>query len=461
MQFRRVFKTRMRLCALCALALLIVALGEATVGPPGARASGVGPCSPLTTSDLAQPQVTSKGNATARLSRSQGTDGTLLTLTGSGWPVGAPLGLDIWVDLSGQFRGGPLNQNPITSTASGALPAFTFRLPSGLSSVCVNGMNLNGVQLDHVTILFVVHTLERDFRNARARVPLQFTYLASPRITSVGVTDMLLTNARAGASMPLKGAGWQPGERVTITDVIDTWPNVPEWAPGTQLSTPTGTGDSLEVTADAVGAFTVSYHLPDVIPTSTVSLWIRASDTRFGDIAFYALTSYAIIPAVYPSMRLTSATQVAGGAVTVTGDHWQPGQVGVIEYCRGQASEQSGALYCSRFVAEPIGAFQADSAGRFTTTVDLPANARLGAITVQARVAGANLQSAFDPQLFAQAQPLIIIPTFAEAHPRINCLLAVAPYLAASAVAALALLLALGAWIIRARRSQGDLGMTS
>src|SRR5487761_142958 len=114
MQFRRVFKTRMRLCALCALALLIVALGEATVGPPGARASGVGSCSPLTTSDLAQPQVTSKGNATARLSRSQGTDGTLLTLTGSGWPVGAPLGLDIWVDLSGQFRGGPLNQNPIT-----------------------------------------------------------------------------------------------------------------------------------------------------------------------------------------------------------------------------------------------------------------------------------------------------------------------------------------------------------
>ncbi len=132
------------------LVALCLALGSGNrrkCAAPVAYASGVGPCAPLTANDLAQPQVTRKGQASAHLSRTQGTNGTQLTLTGSGWPAGAAVGLAIVTDHSGQFLGGPLVAPSVTTSASGALPSLTFRLPSGDSALCQNGMSLNGARL--------------------------------------------------------------------------------------------------------------------------------------------------------------------------------------------------------------------------------------------------------------------------------------------------------------------------
>jgi hypothetical protein len=191
------------------------------------------------------------------------------------------------------------------------------------------------------------------------------------------------------------------------------------------------------------------YRLPDVAPTSTVSLLVHAKDERFGDITFYPWLNITILPKIFPSMRLNEIAVNQGESLTVTGDHWLPGQQGVIEYCRGQ-SPQPGivGLRCGRFVTQQLGVFQADSNGHFVAHVQMPTDARFGSVTVQARVPYA----AFGLGVYAQAQGLTIIPTYVQAHPRREWVIDHAWYLGGGAIALLALGGALAAWLTRARR---------
>lgn len=390
------------------LVALSLALGAmASSATPVVRASGVGPCSPLTARDLAQPQVTRKGAASARLSRTQGTNGTQFTLTGSGWPAGATIGLAIVTDHSGQFLGGPLVAPSVTASTSGALPSLTFRLPSGESALCQNGMSLNGARLSHVTILFLAYTLDSDLQHTRERVPLIFTLFAGPTLTSPSADNVVIANAQAGASMPLVGAGWEPGEPVTITSRVTPWQgNAPESPTATPTATPVG---AVTVTANQQGGFTLPYRLPAVAPLSTVTLLVHSHDARYGDVTFTAQPTYFIVPPVFPSIDLNQRTILAGDAVIVTGDHWQPGQQGIIEYCRGLTLDATNSLYCDKYSAQSLGSFQADSAGHFAVRVRLPANAQRGDITVQARIANEELWRPSDTRPFAAAQPLTIV----------------------------------------------------
>lgn len=449
---------------LLVVGMLCLVMTAARDAEPTANASGVGPCSPLTANDLAQPQVTYTGHASAHLSRTEGTGGTLLTVTGSGWPDNTPIGLDMWADLSGQFWGGPFNFNlaPVTTSAHGALQSPAFRLPAGDTSPCINGMRLNGVPLDQVTILIVAHTLESDFRNVRARVPLIFTYMSGPSVTFPSANNTFFGgDAPAGASMPLTSAGWAPGERVTISPILTTWPGpTPAGAQTAPITTPSGAQGAFSMTADAHGAFSVPYHLPVVAPTTTVSFWVHADDARFGDIGFFATASFFILPATYPSLQLAQRTLVAGETLTLTGDHWLPNQHGVIEYCRGLSYDTSRTLYCNQYATQALGAFTTDSAGHFFAQVHLPGNARLGDITVQARIGDPSIIMSSESRVFAQGQPLTIVPvitplTYAQMHPRRVWLLAHAPYLAGGALAVLA---ALAALLLLMRRLQRDGG---
>ncbi|HEX8983700.1 MAG TPA: hypothetical protein VF792_13075, partial [Ktedonobacterales bacterium] len=226
------------LAALCVA--LGLALGLALVVAPGvpvARASGLGPCSPLTADDLAQPQVTAKGNAWAALSRAQGTDGTLLSLSGGGWPANTPIGMDIWADYSGTFRGGPIYLRPIggpvtpiqgTTSASGALQFPTFRL----DDECPTGMSANGHLLSNISMLVVVHTLDGNYSQGNVRRPIQFTFFAPPTMSSVKQgTEGYWTDRQVhvGDTMTVYGSGWAPGEQLTVTPQEANWPNVTGW----------------------------------------------------------------------------------------------------------------------------------------------------------------------------------------------------------------------------------------
>ena len=454
---------------LYAMGILCVTLGALSISAtPAARASGVGPCSPLTQSDLAQPQVTAAGRASASLSRTQGTDGTLLSLSGSGWPANTPIALDIWMDLSGTFRGGPMYQHqggvvsapeaPIqgATSASGALRFPRFRLPSGSWSLCQNGMSVNGHAASSVTILFVAHTLDGNYSNGRVRQPIEFTYFRSPTIetSSAGNRDTVTT--QIGERLALTGAGWEPSERITLIPQVATWPAVDDWSGDAVPMTSPASPGAITVIADSAGKLAFTFTVPQVAPLSYIALLLHGDGARYGDMSFFAFTTYVVLPSALPALAVDRLSVVAGGTVTVTGDHWQPGQQGTIEYCRGLNLNPYKQYYCDINSAESLGAFQADSAGHFEVPVRLPINARLGDITMQARVNGADVQDTLGWLALARATPMTIVAsasghTNAQLHPQQGWLLTLAPYIGS------ALLLAtLVALLIFTRRRRGE-----
>ncbi len=375
----------------------------------------------------------------------RGAGGTLLSLAGGGWPTNSPVEVDLATDSNGQlWYNGILSQ--ATTSASGALHMPQFRLP--VLDYCPYTTTPSSV-----TVLLIAHTPATGPFNGsppdiRASQRIIFTYLSSPTFSSPTASNVLLNETLAGANVPLTSAGWEPGERVTITPLIAPWPNVPGWVRNLPIDTPSGANGAFTMTADAKGAFNIIYRLPDVAPASTVSLWIRANDARFGDIGFFAETSYAILPAIFPSVQLAQQTLIAGGTLTITGDHWPPNQQGIIEYCRGLTYDTAQTLYCNQYVTQTLGVFKTDAAGHFFAQMRLPVNARLGDITVQARIGDPNLRLDFNSRVYAQGQALTIVSapvtfTYAEAHPRLTRLIAVAPYLGGSALALLVLLGAL------------------
>jgi hypothetical protein len=430
---------------LLVVGMLCLTLGIATARASTAHASGEGPCSPITAKDLAQPMATPKGHEWVNPSRTQGTGGTLLSLAGGGWPANSPVEVDLATDSDGQlWYNGILSQT--TTSASGALDTPQFRLPE--LAYCPYTTTPSSV-----TVLLIAHTpASGPFTGTppdiKARQPIIFTYMSSPSFTfPAAKVPYFGGDAPAGASMPMTSAGWAPGERVTISPILTAWPKSnPAGARYAPINTPDGAQGAFRMTADAHGAFSVPYHLPAVAPASTVSFWVHADDARFGDIGFFASASFFILPATYPSLQLAQRTLVAGGTLTLAGDHWLPNQQGVIEYCGGLAYDTSHALYCNRYVTQTLGAFTTDSTGHFFAQVHLPINARLGDITVQAHIGDPSVIMSSESRVFAQAEPLTIVSvvtplTYAQIHPRRVWLLAHAPYLAGGALAALAGLL--------------------
>ncbi len=457
-------------CVMAALCVaLCVALGLALApGVPVARASSeppLGPCSPLTSSDLAQPEVTAKGNATAMLSRTEGTLGTLLTLSGGGRPANTPVGIDVWVDHSGQFKSTPLqvpngsggiDSLQATTSASGALQFPAFRM----SFSCGTQMAANGHKVDSVTLLFVVHTLDGSYLLANYRQPIQFTFVAPPTYVSVRHTTTPLQQVHVGDTMTLFVGGWAPGERLMVTPQEETWPSVTGWWPGfaAPAMVPSST-DDFSVTANGEGVSTFSYTIPQVAPLTYIALLVHGEDASYGDIGLYSGTTYVVMPDALPGFRLDHNTVAPGGAVTVTGFGWQPGQQGVIEYCRGVKWDGSGKLDCIAAASQSLGTFQADSSGAFVAHVGLPINARLGQITLQARVNDADLTMR-DYQV-AAALGWVLPMTLAlpapqqqtQAQPWRVWLIGAAPYLGGVLLAALMSLFAFAR-----RRRNGALG---
>ncbi|HZC08261.1 MAG TPA: hypothetical protein VE338_21690, partial [Ktedonobacterales bacterium] len=232
-------------------------------------------------------------------------------------------------------------------------------------------------------------------------------------------------------------------------------PATPSAPTATPAPTPAG---SVTVTADQRGAFTEPYRLPNAPPLSVVSLLAHTNDARFGDVTINPILSFFIVPDVYPIIQLDKTAVLAGGTVTVTGDHWTPAQQVTVEYCRGLTRDNTQSLYCNEYAAESLGEVQADSAGHFVARVRLPINARVGDVTMQARITGEALWQIADSRPFAAAQPLSIVAptpplTYAHEHPVQAWLLAHAALLAGVLLTLLAIALAV---VLVVRRRGGE-----
>ena len=391
--------------AMCALAAVCLALAV-TVGcsAPTAWASGPGPCAAPTPADIALPAFAPKGTASARLSRSQGAVGTALSLIGAGWPAGAAVAIDIYAKRNGHFFVADALAQGIAS-ADGRLSIGPFRAP--LLGTCSSLSDTH----DGGTALFLVHTAD-----GHTRTPILFTYLtytSGPQVTSAPYGQALAP----GTQVSVTGSHWEPGEQVTLTAMVAPWTS------GLQLPryqrAPTA---AVHVAADSQGAFSVTMPTLDEPPETQLVFMAQGTGPRYGDVAVETGT-YVMLPKVYPSIHLDHSNISVGAALTVTGDHWPAHATGQIEYCRGQSST-AGMVGLRCLGAQHLGDFQADSDGHFSVTIHIPANARLGPVTIQAR----DPDAAFGLIVYAQGQPLTITPTFAQAHPRLSQLSAAVEY---------------------------------
>ena len=447
-------------CALATAALWMGALGAPTPsGASIARASGRGPCTLLTSGELAQPQVTPRGHASAWLSRATGTDGTLVSISGRGWPANTAVEVTAY---SGDAVGGLMysgNVMQVKTTASGALETPPFRMNTGCG-----WLGFIQTKTEPATILLVAHTLDETYQIGSVRAPMLFNWLPSPLFNGGKAGEARLEPEQAaphaGDTLPITSAGWAPGDRITITTLVAAWPfhgADPQQAP--PVMTPADPGD-VSTTTDSGGSFSLTYRLPDAAPLSNVLLLLHTHDPRYGDVSMYPFESFMLYPRVFPTTLLAERTSLAGGVLTVSGDHWLPNQQIDIEYCRGLTYDFYNRLYCNRDATESLGVVWSDDSGHFFAQVNLPTNARLGDITVQARLDDAFLAEGLDSRPFAAAQRVTIVApsialTYAQIHPRRVWVEAHWPYLAASALALLTLLVALAIWLTRRWRGRG------
>lgn len=428
---------RILCCALAGLALTMGLLA-ADSGAPAVRASASVSCGTHSVNELSQPTLTASGDVTAKLNRKQGTIGTTLTVTGSDWPAGASVLVDLYVKqpdgtyFSYDAFFGALTRG--TASSGGAIALTPFHAPPVGTCTGV----FSGAQ-DGGDVLLLVHTAD-----GRHRMPLTFTYINyfdGPQVAINSSQDPF----NSGKTVTITGLHWEPNERVTLTQ--QTAPRTENPQPSNFTVTPNSTAS---VTSDSQGNFVAVLPEANVAPETWIMVDTEGTGPRYGDVGLSA-GPLPLPPSIFPSIHLEQIAVNPGGALTVTGDHWLPSAPGVIEYCRGENTIPGMVgLRCDPFLSERLGTFVADSAGHFVAHVRMPSNARFGSVTLQARIP----DDTFGMVIYTQAQPLAIAPTYAQLHPRRAWALAHWPSLAASAIALLALLGALAAWLLRRWRGR-------
>lgn len=373
--------------------------------------------------------------ASITLSRTQGPPGMSLVVSGSGFPAGAPLLLDVdFAQTDGTLV--PLMSAGVRPTVGpdGSFQTSPFPLP--YEPGCGPAPSTK--------IVFVAHTSD-DAVSATA----PFVYTPAPTLQSDSQEQV-----KPNFAVTLSGQNWEPNEQVTITSgilatpILSCPPTVPPICDTPASPAPAAT---IQVTADAQGNLSFSYALPGGLPPRTGVL-VRATGTgpRYGTIEATPI-EFLIRPSDDPTIALSRTEGEAGVAVVVRGDHWYPGDPVTIEYCRGQnTSIAPGEPRCLGNTTQWLGQTTVDAAGRLNATVSLPTNARTGPVLIQARVENDVLGLA----VYAQAAPFEIVPQplpWSQQHPRA----ALALTLARPAAPALALgLLLLAAHLWSRRRSR-------
>lgn len=422
----------------CALGALCLALSATIGAAPVAHAWGPGPCAAVTSADLAQNALTSAGGVTARLSRTQGTVGTALTATGAGWPVGATVLVDIYIKRNSDVHAvGTVTQ--ATVSANGTFTTARFLAPETVACSSL-GASSDGRPTDGGSMLLLIHT-----RDGKARAPVTFTYLTyalGPQILPVSAVSALTP----GTTLTFTGAHWEPGEQVTLTPMVAPGSFMPGPYPPPSAFQPIP-GVAVSATADENGAFSAVLPALNESPGALILLIAQGTGPRYGTVSVSSFY-YQALPKIFPSIHLNEIAVNPGGALTVMGDHWLPQQPIIIEYCRGENTLPGiVGLRCDPLQAEQLATVHADENGHLVAHVRLPANARLGSVTVQARIPYAQ----FGLAVFAQAQPLAIAPTYAQLYPRRAWLMAHALMLAGGTLILLAALLLVGIILLRRR----------
>jgi hypothetical protein len=173
-------------------------------------------------------------------------------------------------------------------------------------------------------------------------------------------------------------------------------------------------GAPLRATADEQGAFHVLYPVPTNWPWHTQSQVLATSNgPRFGTLDVAA--DVLLMPAVQPTFQVDRTLVTPGLSITVSGDHWYPGDVYTIKYCEAQWQDGGWAdgPDCGKAVNPALGTVTIDAEGRMHQQFRLPADQPPGVIMV--RILELSTELHVSP---IAVQVVDHLPTWDDAHPR-------------------------------------------
>jgi hypothetical protein len=366
--------------------LMCVAMAYAlavSVAPAHALASSRTACGG--SSSASSGAIQAKGSARISLNTARGVAGTQVVVSGTGWPVGQHIRISVenLIDEQGGVNGtGWLSGATVNVYGGFTTPAFSFPY-----LIC-------GVRPKAGTTATVVAATEDN--SLRAITSFAVAQTPTLEVASPQQLSPLLLGA---TGVSVVGSDWLPGATVALVAAhLDT---ISE-ADGNQrqTATPLPGAQPVYATADARGDVTANVPiLSGLAPGTEVDVQATATSYIYGTLVIN-LYSDALVPApIPPTWNLSASQGEPGMTLTVTGDHWWPADCISVEYCRAEAAQQTAlGVRCnpgpqgftSTGYAAQLGEAVVDASGHFTATVTLPANAKPGAVIVQAHPLGGN-----------------------------------------------------------------------
>jgi hypothetical protein len=308
------------------------------------------------------------------LSIDHGASGTTISVTGTSWPANAQIIID-FVDTGEQNLGRP----GIAQAKTGATGAFH-------SSEFLAPMAICGVSPSAGTVSFVVaHTADGSVK-AQAR----FTFVTSPELaTTHPYADSLSVQ---GANIQVSGRSWGPGTLVTL------YATQQQTAERSISFSRIANTPSIQVHADATGAFQATVSLPAGLPPAIyVSVAATATSPLYGSLVRDLRMMFLVTPEMYPSVALSSDVIARGDILTITGEHWRSGDTVSVEACLGAPQpDKQGIMSCGPYLAGGgptlLAKVTVSLDGGFVVKAQVPRQARVGMTGVHIYANDASLQ---------------------------------------------------------------------
>jgi hypothetical protein len=214
-------------------------------------------------------------------------------------------------------------------------------------------------------------------------------------------------------------------------------------------------GEMVHVTADGHGAFGVPYPIAADWPWRTQSqVHVKGSGPRFGTLEESA--DLGLMPAVQPTFQPDRTLVTPGMAITVSGEHWYPGDTYTIKYCDAQwqdGDSWTDGPNCGKAVNPALGTVTIAAHGRMHQQFGIPDDQPLGVIMVRML----EMSNGIDVQPIA-VHVVDHLPTWDELHPRVaalrNTLVGSLPFSGSAAL----LLGTLAFFAVRRRRARQSAG---
>jgi hypothetical protein len=384
------------ICSGGILCLLALAWGIAYA--PVVHASGV----PYCPNPMVDERVPTR--SAIHLNRTEGPVGTDLTVATSGWRSGAHVTLhfDARNPKTGELYILTPNFAQGTVAKDGTVALSSFDAPQFLC-VDMSTADYTDYKFDQAGGTTAYFALVSDHGEVSA--PVAFSYLPAPTISVNGV-DPAFHDTKVGSSIVVTGSGWESGEPISLMmrDPLDSSVSVPFATQGHSIT-------------DAQGRFTASYPLDARLHWGRdVMLAVEGNGPRFGSLI--AQVPITLLPAIQPTFQVDHTLVTPGMTITVSGEHWFPGDVIPLKLCDSQLVDGvwSFGPNCGKVVWPIFTQIPIDAGGHMRQQVTIPAETPLGVRILSAEV---------DSRTGVQPIPVHVVdhlPTWDNIHPRVAAL---------------------------------------